>query len=79
MPTTPSQLVAAFLQAFMSGEIDRASSMVSEDFSFRAPLQRRHKSGATYPARKRNPDICFINAFRILRQWTDGEEVSTVL
>src|SRR5690242_9220849 len=77
MPATPSALVSAFLHAFMSGDIERASAMVSENFSFRAPLHEGLGDKAVYFAGAERKTR-FIRALRILRQWADGEEVSTV-
>ena len=77
MPTTSAALVTAFLQAFMSGDIDKASGMVSEDFSFRAPLhQGEGGKGAYFAGADRKTR--FIRAFRILRQWAQGDDVCTV-
>lgn len=77
MPATPAQAVTAFLQAFMSGDIDRARHMVSEDFSFQAPLHDGRGSKSAYFAGAETKTR-FIRAFRILRQWADGDDVSTV-
>lgn len=76
MPTTPSALVTAFLEAFLSGEIDRARAMVTEDFSFRAPLHQGSGDQAAYFAGAEHKTR-FIRAFRILRQWVDGDQVAT--
>ena len=77
MPASPAQVVTAFLQAFMSGDIDRAKHMVSEDFGFRAPLHDRHGSKSAYFAGA-EAKTRFIRAFRILHQWAEGADVSTV-
>lgn len=61
----------------MSGDIDRARRMVSEDFSFQAPLHEGHGSKSAYFAGAEEKTR-FIHAFRILRQWADGDDVSTV-
>lgn len=77
MPLTPSRLVTTFLQAFMSGDTAKASAMASEDFAFQAPMHRgpggkqAYFAGAQAKAR-------FIHDFRILHQWAQGEEVSTL-
>lgn len=77
MPLTPAQTVTTFLQAFMSGDIDKARHMVSEDFSFQAPLHDGRGSKLAYFAGAETK-ARFIRAFRILRQWADGDDVSTV-
>jgi hypothetical protein len=70
-------VVSEFLHAFMSGDTEAASSVVPEDFSFRAPLRIRpgNKSagfaGAGNKAR-------YIGGFRILRQLADGARVATL-
>lgn len=75
--TSNAEIVASFLKAFMSGDIDRASQMVSEDFSFRASLQDGAGNKAAYFAGARDK-ARFLEAFRILHQWEDGDEVSTI-
>ena len=77
MPATPSQLATAFLRAFMSGDVATASAMVSDDFSFQAPLHRGRGDKAAYFAGAQEK-ARFIRAFRMLRQWADGDEVSTL-
>jgi ketosteroid isomerase-like protein len=76
MPT-PSEVSTAFLTRFFTGDIARAASMVSPDFSFRAPLQDAPAGKAAYfgGAEKKSR---FVKGFRILRQWEDGPEVSTL-
>lgn len=77
MKASPARIVRDFLQAFMSGESARARDMVCDDFAFRAPLhdgvggQEAYFAGADEKAR-------FIRGFRILHQWEDGDEVSTL-
>jgi predicted SnoaL-like aldol condensation-catalyzing enzyme len=74
---SPTQIVTAFLEAFMSGNIDKASSLVRDDFSFHAPLLEHTGDKHAYfadAARKAH----FIEAIRILRQLADGDDVSTL-
>lgn len=77
MPISPSQVVTTFLRAFMSGDVDAASRMTSEEFYFRAPLHEGPGSKAAYFAGAEHKTR-FIHAFRILRQWSEGSEVCTV-
>lgn len=77
MPMTSAELVTTFLEAFLGGDIDRAQAMASDDFSFRAPLHQARGDKAAYFAGAEHKTR-FIEAFRILRQWADGEEVCTV-
>jgi predicted SnoaL-like aldol condensation-catalyzing enzyme len=72
-----ARTVTEFLRAFMTGNIDKASKMVREDFWFRAPLQDGRGDKAAYFAGVEKKTQ-FIRAFRILRQWADGDDVSTV-
>lgn len=46
MSTNNSQIVTDFLQAFMSGNVEKASKMVRDDFSFRAPMHQGYGSKA---------------------------------
>jgi len=60
----------------MSGDIEAASRMVRDDFSIPGHSRRiwdkvTYFAGAAIKAR-------FIRAFRILRQWVDGDDVSTI-
>jgi hypothetical protein len=70
-------VVQSFLHAFLSGDTIGARSMVRDDFSFRAPLV---DTGGTKDdffvaadAKTRS-----IGGFHVLRQWHDGNDVSTV-
>lgn len=74
---SPSQVVTSFLEAFMSGKVDMASAMVRDDFSFRAPLLDREGDKRAYFAGA-GEKAGFIDAFRILHQWEDGDNVSTL-
>jgi len=74
---SPSEIVADFLSSFMTGDVARARELIDPEFTFRAPLHsgtgdaRAYFGGAQEKAR-------FIEAFRILRQWEDSGEVSTI-
>jgi hypothetical protein len=74
---SPKQIVTGFLEAFMSGKIEQASAMVREDFSFNAPLLERTGDKNAYFAGA-GKETRFIDAFRILHQWADGDDVSTL-
>lgn len=77
MTTRPAHIVRDFLQAFMSGEIARAKGMVCDDFAFRAPLHDGVGGQDAYFAGA-DEKVRFIRGFRILHQWEDGDEVSTI-
>ena len=77
MSTSPSQIVREFLTAFLSGNIEKASGMMSDSFYFEAPLQGWRAGKQVYFAGAEKK-ATFIRDFKILRQWEDGDEVSTV-
>lgn len=77
MTTTASSIVAQFLKAFMSGDIETARRMAAEDFQFRAPLHQGEGGKEAYFAGAEKK-ASFIQGFRILRQWEDASDVSTV-
>ncbi|MBO0689498.1 MAG: hypothetical protein J2P40_08000 [Candidatus Dormibacteraeota bacterium] len=75
----PAAVVTEFLTAFFSGEIDRARSLVADDFTFRAPLVGAAATKEAYFAGAAEK-VQFVRGMRILRQWQDGPagEVSSV-
>lgn len=77
MTSDAALIVQDFLQAFMSGETARARSLVADDFAFRAPMHDGEGGQDAYFAGAEEK-VRFIRGFRILHQWQDGDEVSTV-
>lgn len=75
--SSAARIVTEYLTAYLSGEPPKASSMVREDFSFRAPLIETAGTKDVFFAGS-DRKAAYIRAFRILRQWEDGDEVSTV-
>jgi ketosteroid isomerase-like protein len=75
----PAGVVTEFLTAFFSGEIERARSLVADDFAFRAPLVEAAATKDAYFAGAAEK-MQFVRRFRILRQWHDAQagEVSSV-
>lgn len=73
---TPATLVNAYLTAYTSGDVDRATSLVSEDFSFQGPMQ------ATAGRNALREIVAHVAAsvrgHQVLRQWQDGDEVCTI-
>ncbi|WP_181799042.1 nuclear transport factor 2 family protein [Kitasatospora acidiphila] len=66
-----------YLAAFLAGDIAKARSAVSDDFSFRAPLMPiRGTKEQFFAGAERKTGL--IRDFRILRLWQDGDEVSCV-
>jgi SnoaL-like domain len=72
----PSEIVNAYLTAYTSGDVDRAASLVSEDFSFQGPMQ----ATAGRSALRKIVAHVAANArgHRVLRQWQDSNEVCTI-
>ena len=72
----PVEVVNAYLAAYTSGEVDRAASLVSEDFSFHGPMQ----ATAGRSALRKIAAHVAANArgHRVLRQWQDDNEVCTI-
>jgi Cu+-exporting ATPase len=72
----PSDVVNEYLTAYTSGDVDRAASLVSEDFSFQGPMQ------ATAGRSALRQIVAHVAAsargHRVLRQWQDGDEVCTL-
>lgn len=77
MTKTPAEVVREFLNAYMSGDIDRARALASDDFSFRAAAHDAHGDKKAYFAGAERK-TSYIRDFRILRQLEDGDEVSTL-
>ena len=77
MSGNASEIVAAFLRAFMSGDIETARRQVAEDFSFVAPMHAGSGGKQAYFAGAAAKAKC-ISMFRILHQWQDGGDVSTL-
>ena len=72
----PSEIVNSYLTGYTSGDVDRAASLVSEDFSFQGPMQ----ATAGRSALRRIVAHVAANArgHRVLRQWQDGDDVCTL-
>jgi ketosteroid isomerase-like protein len=78
MPTPDvASVVAEFLKAYLSGDLSRAKSLVSDDFVFRAPLVEQHGTKEDFFGGAEQK-VALVRGHRILRSWVDGEEVSTV-
>jgi ketosteroid isomerase-like protein len=75
--TTAATTVREFLAAYLSGDLDTARSMVRDDFSFAAPLLDVPGSKETFFAGSHDK-VGLVRSFRVVRQWEDGDTVSTV-
>jgi Cu+-exporting ATPase len=72
----PSEIVNEYLTAYTTGDVDRAVSLASEDFSFQGPTQ----ATAGRSALRKIVAHVAANArgHRVLRQWQDGDDVCTI-
>jgi YHS domain-containing protein len=79
-PTEPEhealEVVNAYLAAYTSGDVDRAASLVSEDFSFQGPM--RTTAGRSALRKIAAHVAANARGHRVLRQWQDGDEVCTI-
>lgn len=71
-----ANVVADYLTAFTAGDIERARSLVSDDFSFRGPRggtdgRDEFFSAATWI-------VPYLRGVRILHQCEDGDDVSSL-
>ena len=69
--------VDEFLAKYLLGDLEAARGMVREDFSFRAPLLEAAAGKDAYFAGSEQK-VRSIAGFRILRQWEQDGEVSTL-
>jgi Cu+-exporting ATPase len=73
---TESQIVNDYLAAYTSGDVDKAASLVSEDFSFQGPMQATvGKSALRRMVAHVAPNA---RGFRLVRQWHDGNDVCSL-
>lgn len=76
MADSPARIVNDFLKAFYAGQTDLARGMMHDDFVVRAPLLD-HPAGIDRYFQGAGRKARCIRDFQILRQWQDGEDVST--
>lgn len=74
--SAPSDIVTAYLTAFTSGDLDQARALVSDGFSFQGPRGGADGGDAFIAASEWI--VPYLRGVRILRQWEDGEDVSTL-
>lgn len=71
-----AQLVNQYLQAFYSGDLAKAGEVVSDDFHFKGPfVEAASKESFLASAAGLVP---MVRGHRLLRQWEDGDEVSSI-
>jgi predicted SnoaL-like aldol condensation-catalyzing enzyme len=73
-PHDAGQVAADFLTAYLSGDHQRARSLMHDDFTFQAPLVEEGTKEVYFAGAQAK--VSFIDGFRILRQWTDGDDVA---
>ncbi len=66
-----------YLTTYLSGDVDRAHSLVGDDFVFQAPLVESTATKEAFFAGIEHK-LALIRAHRILRMWADGDSVFTV-
>lgn len=71
-----SQTVNEYLDAFYTGDVARAKALVADDFSFKGPFVEATNKQAFFESAARLAPI--VRGHRLLRQWEDGDEVSSV-
>lgn len=71
-----AEVVNEYLDAYTSGDVETAASLVTEDFSFQGPMQTSVGRDAL---RKMLAHVApSARGRRILRQWQDGDQVSSI-
>lgn len=73
---TPAETINEYLSAYASGDVDRAASLVGEDFAFQGPMQATAGKSAF---KKIVAHVAAnVRGHRVLRQWQDGDDVCTI-
>jgi hypothetical protein len=72
----PSEIVTRFLSSYHGGRIADARAMLTEDFSFRAPLVGDGSQEVFFAGAEEKSAL--VRGFRVLRQWEDADDVSTL-
>jgi hypothetical protein len=72
----PSEIVTRFLSSYHGGRIADARAMITEDFSFRAPLVDEGSQEVFFAGAEEKSAL--VRDFRVLRQWEDGDDISTL-
>jgi hypothetical protein len=72
----PSEIVTRFLSSYHGGRIADARAMLTEDFWFRAPLVGDGSQEVFFAGAEEKSAL--VRGFRVLRQWEDADDVSTL-
>jgi len=71
-----ASVVNAYLDAFYTGDFERARAVVADSFSFQGPfLQVEGREAFFAGAQGLRP---VVRGHRLIRQWVDGDEVSSL-
>jgi SnoaL-like domain len=71
-----TQVATEYLDAFCSGDFDRARSFVSEDFDFVGPLTEVRGRDAFFDGAA--PLRPFLRGRRVLKDFDDGDELCSI-
>lgn len=75
-PRTATDVVNDYLDAFYSGDHDRASQYVAEQFSFAGPFVTVSGKGSFFASAAGLKAL--VRGHRLVRQWSDGEDVCSI-
>ncbi|MGH8302198.1 MAG: nuclear transport factor 2 family protein [Steroidobacteraceae bacterium] len=71
-----SMLVNNYLTAYTSGDVERTVALLTDDFEFRGPMSELHGKEAFSAVVAHVAPLA--RGHRVLRQWEDGDDVSTL-
>jgi hypothetical protein len=72
----PEVLVATYLDSFYSGDLERAASVLAEDFRFQGPAHQIEGKQAFLERAEGVRSV--MRGDRVVRQWVDGNEICTL-
>ena len=73
---SPARIVDRYLAAYYGGDLDAAHELVSDGLSFRGPFVQVDGADAFFASAQ--PLRQIVKGHRTVRQWRDGDEVSTL-
>ena len=73
---SPERVVSAYLEAFYAGHFDIARCLVADDLSFKGPFVQVDSADALFASAKPLQQI--VKGHRPIKQWRDGDEISTL-
>jgi ketosteroid isomerase-like protein len=74
--SSSAEVFREYLDRFTSGDLEGASELLAEDFSFEGPMLKAEGRDAFLEGASGLGPI--VRGHRMLRQWEDGEEVCSV-